>query len=317
MRPLNIVCFSDGRPGHEKQSMAVVSALQDLTPIAPTVLTLSHTDGIKRIVQSLRSVFFRSPGQEPLPEPIDIIIGTGSTTHLPMVGLKVKTGAKLITCMSPEPWLKPLFDLCLIPRHDRPAVGNKNFATFGPPCMSLKSARRDEQKGLILVGGVDHKSHRWDTALLLSQINLLLKMSPSIYWTISSSGRTPPDTIEQLHQIANTNSRVSFYSSDETPPGWIESAYAAHEHVWITADSVSMVYEALTAGCRAGVLPVKWIHSSNKFQNGIDDLTEHGLIGDLDQWRNGVPLPVISKPLNEAERCAREIIRRWWPERLT
>lgn len=318
MHPLNVVCYSDGRPGHEKQSRAVLAALAAMTPLSIVLIRLGRTAGLKRMLQGIKSLFAPPTRSEtPWPRSIDLVVGTGSMTHMPMVGLKMKTGAKLVTCMTPDLWLRSLFDLCLVPRHDRPPNRPGYFATFGPPCLMPGPAERhDAYKGLILVGGVDSNSHSWDAVLLMSQINRLISTAPDTMWTLSSSPRTPLDTIEKLRDVAVRHEHIVFFGSDETPPGWIESAYAAHSQVWVTADSVSMVYEALTAGCRVGVLPVKWRKPANKFQNGIDDLTKHGMIVDFHQWTNGEQLPMTSTPLNEAERCAEEILRQWWPERL-
>lgn len=315
MTPLQVVCYSDGRPGHEKQTRAVISALGALTPVSTTVRTLEHTKGMRRLIQNVHHLFSSPSGDAPPHRRVDLIIGTGSTTHLPMVALKMRSRAKLVTCMSPEPWFKPWFDLCLIPRHDRPADNEIYFSTFGPPCLAPDGIRQDPHKGLVLAGGVDEKSHVWDTGHFISQVEQLTK-SPDMKWTVASSGRTPGDTIARLRELADVNRDVTFYSADETPGGWIETAYATHDQVWVTADSVSMVYEALTAGCRVGVLPVKWKQSQNKFQDGIDDLKTHGMIGDFDQWIRGTQLPRPAEPLNEAQRCAEEMIGRWWPERL-
>lgn len=317
MTPLSVACFSDGRPGHEKQSQAVLAALKAMTPLSITHLILSETAGLKRTVQGLGSLFTASKGlSKTVPGSIDLIIGTGTSTHLPMVGLKLRTGAKLVTCMSPGPLLRACFDLCLVPRHDQRLRRKNCFATFGPPCLVPDTDRHDHRKGLILAGGVDVKSHYWDTACLMSQINELISRSPDITWTLSSSPRTPSETVEKMRLMADANNHVVFVSAEETPRGWIESAYEAHAQVWVTADSVSMIYEALTAGCRVGVLPVKWKHAHNKFQNGIDDLKSNGMIAEFDQWINDRVIPRPSKPLNEAARCAREILIRWWPERL-
>ncbi len=317
MRSLSVILYSDGRPGHEKQSRAVLVALKALTRLSITELVLPEIAGFKRIAQGMKRIIGVTKDDEGASLPsIDLIIGTGSTTHLPMVGLKLRTGAKTVTCMTPDLWLKPWFDLCLVPRHDTPPTGKKYFATFGPPCLPLRSDRHDAQKGLILAGGVDIKSHYWNTGDFISQVKEVMGRGPGISWTLSSSPRTPPDTVSQLRDLAAARDNVRFYSAEDTPKGWIEAAYETHSQVWITADSVSMIYEALTAGCRVGVMPVAWKRPQNKFQNGIADLKSQGLIVDFDLWIQGVELPHLMFSFNEADRCAREILSRWWPDRL-
>lgn len=314
---LNVALFTDGRPGHEKQTRSILAALESTTPLNIVTRRLLPSHGVNRLIAGLAeflpgrksSVFFSGMR-------IDLIIGTGTTTHLPMVALKRRSKAKLVTCMSPDPLLLPCFDLCLVPRHDDPPARQNIFTTFGPPCMQIRGAHHEARKGLILAGGIDPKSHHWDTSIFMGQIQDLDAKSLDMSWTISSSPRTPADTITRLRLFAGQKQNVAFFSADETPAGWIESAYKVHAQVWVTADSVSMVYEALTAGCRVGILPVRWKHHRNKFQQGIDDLIANGLVLDFQDWKKGSPWPEIPQPLNEAGRCASEILRRWWPERL-
>lgn len=315
--PLNVLAFSDRRPGHVKQTQAIIEALEARTSVAYYLHCLVQTAGIPRLLHGLRTLLV--PGRsftESLPQKVDLIIGTGTGTHLPMIALKRRCRARLVTCMSPDPLLRCWFDLCFVPRHDNPPARKNIFPTFGPPCLKISGDDHDSHRGLILAGGLDPKSHYWDTSVFISQIRELEARLTGILWTISSSPRTPADTIEQLRRLAQESRNVTFFSADETPQGWIESAYRQHGQVWVTADSVSMVYEALTAGCRVGILPVSWKRQENKFQQGIDDLAANGLILDYKQWLGGKRWPKSLKPLDEAGRCASEILKRWWPERL-
>lgn len=315
--PLSVVAYTDGRPGHEKQTRAVLAALEGMTPLRVKTCALAPASGWRRLVQGVKALAWQggsSPGFEP--RRIDLIIGTGSTTHLPMIALKRHCRGRLVTCMSPDPLLRRWFDLCLVPRHDTPPVRENILPTFGPPCMKGSSSRHDPRRGLILAGGIDPKSHQWDPAAFMAQVSKLQVRMPDMHWTISSSPRTPADTVERLHRFAGDRRNVTFFRAEETPRGWIEAAYEVHSQVWVTADSVSMVYEALTAGCRVGILPVAWNRPQNKFQKGIDDLTDYGLVLAYDRWQEGDSWAATPKPLNEAERCASEILRRWWPTRL-
>jgi mitochondrial fission protein ELM1 len=164
------------------------------------------------------------------------------------------------------------------------------------------------------VGGRDEKSHFWETEKTITHIRKLIDNTPEVSWTISSSPRTPEDTIQKLSALGNEKQNVSFFRSQETPPGWVESAYGKHDVVWVTADSISMIYEALSAGCRVGILPVRWKHPDNKFQRSIDTLVQNGfaVVATPDRLDCSPPKP---PSLDEASRCAREILERWWPRR--
>jgi hypothetical protein len=100
----------------------------------------------------------------------------------------------------------------------------------------------------------------------------------------------------------------------DTGPGWIEERYAECLKVWVTADSMSMVYEALSAGCRVGLLPVRWTAEKNKFRRSAEYLIENGLAVPLSAWpAGGEGERPEREPLNEAKRCAEEIVKRWLP----
>lgn len=323
MQPLSIIAYLDGRAGHEKQTRAILQALTDLTKINIVYkkVAVSRAAYCRNLARYLIA-FAGSSKNWHLSAAADLIIGTGTYTHLPMLTekkIRLKAHNKplfAVTCMTPEPFLRNSFDLCCIPAHDEPTLRENIFVTLGPPTPRIRSGKHESDRGLILVGGTDRKSHIWDTGTVAGQIRTVIKKNQSIQWTVSSSPRTPAETCIKLEKLASELNFI-FIRSEDTPSGWVEGQYAVNKSVWVTADSVSMMYEALNAGCSVGVLPVEWIKPENKFQKGIDLLKTRRLIVDFEDWQNGAPMPdQPADQFNEAGRCAREILKRWWPERL-
>ena len=324
MKQLTIDAYFDGRPGHEKQTLGILNALGGMTPIVFNSLkvSVSSSDYVKNWIAYLFS--FLLPVRSVRKSfPVDLIIGTGSHTHLPMLlAKKSRYGGsghkpRTVTCMTPDVLLRKEFDLCFIPMHDDPAMADNVFITLGPPNTVTFSHEHKQDRGLILLGGIDPKSHFWKSDVTVAQIRNIVDRTPTILWTISSSPRTPENTCASMAVLATANKNVSFFRASETPPGWIEIQYAMNRNVWVTADSVSMVYEALTAGCSVGVLPVEWVHHDNKFMKSLNFLARSEMIITYDAWQNGTPMPPPKeKVLNESERCAGEILKRWWPNRL-
>jgi hypothetical protein len=186
------------------------------------------------------------------------------------------------------------------------------FFTTGPPNLSVCKNRHERDKGLILIGGKDDKSHVWDSKKILEYIQEIVSSEPvDMIWTISSSPRTPEETEDQIQRFAVQRERVNFFRFSDTQKGWVEDQYDASSMVWVTADSMSMIYEALSAGCSVGIIPMKWKRRQNKFLAGEQDLYRKGLAVSYDLWRDSRVTPEPGRSINESDKCAREILRRW------
>jgi hypothetical protein len=141
----------------------------------------------------------------------------------------------------------------------------------------------------------------------------IAKKEAGVHWKVSSSPRTPADCVELMLAAEQKLANLSFFNFRDTPRGWLEEQYAQATYVWVTADSISMIYEAITSGCKVGTLPVVWKRENNKFQKSIDFLTAKGLV--LPFSEAGLQQIVSCNPgnFNEARRCAREIVDRFFP----
>lgn len=325
MKPLSVIAYFDGRLGHEKQTAGILHALAEITPVEvmqERVATSPASYCRNWAAYLLSSI--RQPESGNFPSPVDLIIGTGTHTHFPMLLKKksqqIKAGpqTRVVTCMTPDPQLLKKFDLCCVPMHDEPPARENILTTLGPPNTVKFNTAHQQDRGLILVGGVDRKSHAWNTRKVVEQLQIIMKREKARQWTISSSPRTPEDTCSMLEEMAAASTpQADFFRSADTPTGWVEQEYAKNSVVWVTADSISMVYEALTAGCSVGILPVAWTRQDNKFQKSLDILRAREMIVTFSDWLAGAGMPgPAAEPLNEAVHCAREILSRWWPERL-
>ncbi len=224
---------------------------------------------------------------------------------------KRKYGLPVYTCMAPGFGFRFLFDLCFVPEHDGLAASANIVPTLGAPNPNDNKGRHKRKRGLILVGGKDKNSHVWREDHLLEQIKELVEKSGKWRWTISSSPRTPESTVDKLRSFASFRENILFFDYCETPEGWVEKQYKRAEVAWITSDSVSMIYEALTAGCKVGLFPMEWRNSKSKFAVNERLLLQRGLALSFDDWEQGAAyLPV--QEFNEAQRCADIIMEKWW-----
>ncbi|RLB94351.1 MAG: hypothetical protein DRH26_01430 [Deltaproteobacteria bacterium] len=315
LKTCKITAILDGSPGHEKQTEGIISALAKYVTVEITRLKIKKTF-LSDIVSWLKVLvgLCRKTGKS---EDVDFVMGTGTHTHPHVIKMGNAGGAKKIICMFPAPFLTRLFDLCFVPNHDRPKSGKKIFLTVGPPNISENKHIHKPDIGLILIGGVDEKSHVWDSDKICDYIEQIVSSeSVNLNWTISSSPRTPEEMDAKIRRFAAEKEHVSFFPFADTPKGWVEKRYDMSGIVWVTADSLSMVYEALTAGCTTGIIPVEWKQKVNKFAYSEQYLYDHKIAISYDNWKRNRDHINSGNGLNESDRCAREILRRWRPESL-
>ncbi|MCB1776509.1 MAG: mitochondrial fission ELM1 family protein [Candidatus Competibacteraceae bacterium] len=291
--------FSDGKAGHDNQSQGLADALGRLRPVEmitleplPAVVALSVLLGRPRAVW------------RDLPNP-DLILGAGHRTHLSLLAARRMRDGKVIVLMRPTLPLF-LFDLCLIPAHDAPPTRPNVQITRGALNRIQPSTTLNASRGLLLIGGPSvHFS--WDSAGLYQKIAAIITATPAMQWTLTTSRRTPPDFLEHL----DCGERCAVIPVTETGPDWLPAQLAQAGQVWVTADSVSMVYEALTSGAAVGVLDVPRKRSS-RISRGLEQLAVEGWViffsdgSRTHAWRRP------PETFNEAERSARWIIDRWF-----
>jgi mitochondrial fission protein ELM1 len=239
----------------------------------------------------------RAPFAADLPDP-DLIIGAGHGTHLAMLCARRARGGQTVVLMRPSLPLH-LFDFCLIPEHDNPPARPNVIPTRGPLNTITPAARREKGAGLILIGGPS-RHYRWDSNAMLEQVRALIA-DPERHWRISDSPRTPGDTRRDLAALAGAGREYIPY--DRCAPGWLEEQMARAEVIWISRDSMSMLYEALTSGAAVGLLNVPSRRES-RLTHAAGDLIEAGLVTPIQAWLSGAQPVPSPAPLNEARRCA-------------
>ncbi|MEM6998467.1 MAG: ELM1/GtrOC1 family putative glycosyltransferase, partial [Pseudomonadota bacterium] len=104
----NIWRISDGKPGHDSQSIGLCNAIEKLKECKRFDITV-----ISSIAHYKNFVLKKFPAGNNLPDP-DIIIGAGHGTHFPLLCATRARQGKSIVLMKPSLPLS-FFDLCIIP----------------------------------------------------------------------------------------------------------------------------------------------------------------------------------------------------------
>jgi mitochondrial fission protein ELM1 len=102
------------------------------------------------------------------------------------------------------------------------------------------------------------------------------------------------------------------FPAQATPPDWLEEQLTQAGEVWVTPDSVSMVYEALTAGCRVGLFDLP-SRPGSRVAKGVKDLLAQGYVSLFPEKKAPGGSGQAAVHLNEAGRCAKVILEKWFP----
>ncbi len=302
-RRLVLWLITDGRPGHRTQLEGLSRALARRAQVESHWLDVAPGFRWRDVFNALRRHF---PAGEGLPKP-DLVVGCGHAAHLAALAATRAYGGRSVILMTPT---LPLawFDLCVLPQHDAPPSRANVFTTRGVLNVQRASVHQKPTQGLFLIGGPS-KHHGWDEKTLITQVRQIVKETPGMRWALTSSRRTPEPTRETLKTLRGIGVEVIPFA--ETDASWVADAITVSSQVWVTEDSVSMIYEALTSGAATGVLWVPRLNA-DRVTNGIDQLVADGLITPFLAWKETRELLRQEKPINEAERVALHIMD-WLP----
>lgn len=294
-RPLRVLQLTDGKRGHEVQVEGLVAALGELRVIEQQTL---HIQDAPRWWSSRWRC-------DPAP---DLVLAAGHGTHKALLAAGWHNrhhNCQTVVLMKPSlpaRW----FSACIVPRHDGCHESAHVWLSEGSLNTLRQHTRGDAGKGLLLIGGPS-KHVRWDSAAVAAQVADIVHRSPAVHWQLSTSRRTPGDFLAALKPAAN----LAAHDWRALGSDWLRQAFSEAAQAWISNDSVNMIYEALTAGLKVGLLRVPETPHS-RVQRGIRSLCERGWIAA----DSATDLAALRAPaaFNEARRIAALLLARLFPQ---
>ena len=297
--------ISDGRPGHENQSVGLALALARRTGAEVETIRLPKPGWSWSRLRAGSADTAHKP---------DLVIGTGHKTHLPLWHAARKFQARSVVIMKPT-WPSSLFDICVLPRHDsEPGPRLPRFiVTRGALNRIPEETPPKLPRGLFMVGGPS-RHHGWNPEALMESVRTVVQARPELEWTLGDSRRTPPDFLASMTKLGLA---LKLVPHAQTEPGWLPARLLEAEEVWVTADSVSMVFEAVTSGARTGLLPTPVRRPKASPPQAIAELVRGKLAMPFETWLNdGRRLPVPER-MHETGRCADYILDRLYPKNVS
>ena len=297
--PKHWLYLHDGKPGHFNQLLGLSEALAAKNP--------AHTSSWLNVSRLTFANKMLATGAEVRSVPAaDVIVAAGHSTHWLTLILGKKFGAHTVVVMRPS-WPVAWFDSVIMPKHD---AANRSLAsnihvTEGAMNILGSQSYQPNNKGLVLLGG-DSKHFDWPKEQVTSQVCTIMRTHPGLEWTVADSRRTPQS---QLLNIQAVYPNASLQSHSNCPKGWLVEQMRQANVIWISPDSVSMVYEALSSGAAVGLieLPPK---TKNRINHSMLKLIAEGKVSsvtkDSEITLANAPLP----RLNETEKAAAWLLSR-------
>ncbi|MBU3085921.1 mitochondrial fission ELM1 family protein [Acinetobacter seifertii] len=294
---MHIVYVSDGKAGHRSQALGLFQAMQrqqaNATFEEVSIHDLPIISLIKALFSSKNTLFEQAP---------DFIFGVGSHTHFRVWLLgKIFKKAKTVILMKPN---LPIvwFDYAVIPEHDGIPANSRVIVTRGALNPIRNENRHQKARILIALGG-SSKRHQWNQEKVLLSVQQIVEHNPNSEIILTTSRRTPAEFIDILRQQSFAK-YLQICPVEQTPQGWIFEEMQKAEAVWVTEDSVSMIYEALTAGCRVGVIAMDRL-KQDRITNSVDVLLEKKFIANV----SDINLLPEGQLLQEADRVVHQLTK--------
>ncbi|MEM9081476.1 MAG: ELM1/GtrOC1 family putative glycosyltransferase [Verrucomicrobiota bacterium] len=282
---MHLSILSDGKLGHENQSLGLAEALAEEIDLTYQI--------------------HRPKSKIPRVEQPSAIIAAGHKTHLRLLTQSRRFKCPSILIMKPS-LPTTLFTRCLAPEHDY-----LDANTTPPNVILTKGALnripsqlpKKKTQGLIMLGGYSKHFH-WKLERILQAIITIVSANPHLKWLVADSRRTPPAT---LTAIADLDLSLQTISHETAPNNWLRDTLLESQIAWVTPDSTSMVFEALTAGCRLGTLPLKRLDTKMaRFHEQM--ATENWFSRFADQEQPGTAPILPPLRLHETSRCAKLLL---------
>ena len=293
-KTLKLWVYTDGKPGHKSQLNGLIQSLKSRTALEVKWIN-THQEkqqGLSKRIERLKQN----------KNNVDFVLGAGHATHIHMLLANLFTGAKSIVLMKPSlpiSW----FDLAIIPKHD--GVTNKKnvITTKGVLNTVQHSTIKDPTKGLILIGGAS-KHFSWNSKKIAQQVNAIISRTPHINWQLTTSRRTPDDTLNHL-DLLQENLQVIPY--EDTDSQWVNTQLEQASQTWVSVDSSSMIFEALTSGTNVGIFDLP-ANKNSRLQRCVNQLINDHLVMPFNTWEKSKQLYPNMAQLHESSRCANLIM---------
>lgn len=305
----NILVLSDAKPGHVKQSMALVGMLKSegsevelateevkfRNVFCSGLLSLAaFIGGGALAAKFLKQCVSRESFKGLTARAFDIVISTGSS--LASVNLAVSRENAAVSFAVMKPGIVPCgrFDAVVIPEHDLPPKKTNIIPVQGAlnsitpeglekdlcklisarPLLADVAASTALKIGFLVGGDSRHyKLERSSVDAVSSQLKDLFRKNHG-YVFISTSRRTPDSVVLALKEAWGRENacKLLVIASEDNPEGAIGGILRLSDIVIVTGESISMVSEAVASRKYVVVFEPKRLSVENKVRKFLEKM---------------------------------------------
>ena len=269
-RVLKALILSDGRRGHENQSVAFCRLLN----VEYEIKHIKYKNRLYKLfsygLDFLNIKTWKLYENEPDLENYDFAVGTGSETYY---ALKMLNSP--VALMAPKGYKNTFFKVFI---NETDEYKGSNVIKMPVNFSYLKPSGyyNPIKKSIAFVIGGSNKVFQMDDEVL-EKVKSIIKSFEEYETALSTSPRTPKHIEEELKKM-NFDYKVIFSENPINPLG--DFAYKC-EYVFITMDSVSMISELVSWGsAKIVVIPLKGRYS--KFHRFVENLRNKGYLSYIE-----------------------------------
>lgn len=278
------VVLSDGKNGHLRQAQAALKAVHGSQfTVHSNVVEIKFKNKFARLLAQAGFFFGLDISEFCLSKEsylalkeahADLVISCGSSLAEINLALADENLAKSVCIMKPPRAKGRKFGLVIIPKHDRPPAGKNIVVTLGALNLIDEDYLRKQAEILksrigaigerpsigLLIGG-DTKRYRLTQGIMSQVIKEIKKASLDLdaHILITTSRRTPRAIEELLEKEFSgfKNSKLLVIANEKNIPEAVGGILGIADFILVSAESISMVSEAVSSGKYVGVFRLK------------------------------------------------------------
>ncbi|MEM9224286.1 MAG: ELM1/GtrOC1 family putative glycosyltransferase [Pseudomonadota bacterium] len=299
-----VLVLSDGVPGHDRSSLGVVAALKDRHDLATNWLRISENKPRSRRMARVAAALSEPErwlakgvslgpniaadgigGEGVLhdwPPRADIVVSTGPSTAAANIAAARRYGARNIYCGFPK---RPVlgYSLILSPVPSRSAsvaLTARPSEINAENLLEPRELARDEDRTVAVLFGGESKHYSYtaqDMETLADSLRAVLQDAATWECHVYDSRRTNDRTFAAFATAVADEPRIALHRFVDGGLGSNSAAFDA-DAVIVTADSLSMMTEALAAGRPTHVVRAETYRGPPRDQGEIARLSADGLV---------------------------------------